>query len=79
MDGFDRAQAQELSEYERTQREAIMTPPTAPSARYCMDATCGDEIPEARRQAIPGVLFCAECQARRENERRLRERAGHGL
>lgn len=30
------------------------------SCTYCKD--CGEEIPEARRQAVPGVKFCIECQ-----------------
>lgn len=72
----DRAQELELElgEYERNQRVAIMVLPTAPSAKYCMDAACGDEIPEARRVAIPGVLFCADCQARREYQKNMRGR-----
>lgn len=68
MDNFDRAQTIELAEYERNQRKAIMVMPTAPSAKYCTDTSCGDEIPEARRLAIPGALFCADCQERRERE-----------
>ncbi|MFA7269871.1 MAG: TraR/DksA C4-type zinc finger protein [Sterolibacterium sp.] len=64
----DQAQAFELGEYECTQRRAIMTLPTAPSAKYCTAPSCGDEIPEARRKAIPGVLYCADCQARREQQ-----------
>ena len=68
----DRAQALELAEYERNQRRGIMTLPTAPSARYCTDPNCGDEIPEARRQAIPGVLYCAGCQELVEQRRKLR-------
>jgi len=62
----DRAQDLEMDEYMRNQRRGIMTLPTAPSAKYCTDAHCGDEIPEARRLAIPGVLYCAGCQERRE-------------
>lgn len=69
----DRAQALELDEYMRNQARGIMTLPTAPSAKYCTDTRCGDEIPEARRQAIPGVLYCAECQERREQQQ-LRRR-----
>lgn len=68
----DRAQELELDEYERNQRAGIMSLPTAPSAKYCMDAACGEEIPQARREAIPGVLFCAECQARREYLKNMR-------
>lgn len=69
----DRAQELELAEYQRNQRHAIMELPAAPSAKYCTYATCGDEIPEARRIAVPGVMFCAKCQARREYEKRMRE------
>ena len=31
-----------------------------PSLTHC--AECGDEIPEGRRQAIPGVRLCVQCQ-----------------
>ena len=30
------------------------------SQDYCEE--CGDEIPEARRRAIPGVRLCVSCQ-----------------
>lgn len=31
--------------------------------------SCGDDIPEARRQAVPGCRFCLECQSRQEVRR----------
>jgi phage/conjugal plasmid C-4 type zinc finger TraR family protein len=34
--------------------------PTGPAASHCHE--CGDEIPEARRVAMPGVRFCVKCQ-----------------
>lgn len=34
--------------------------PRGESRRSC--AECGEKIPEARRQAIPGVRFCISCQ-----------------
>jgi phage/conjugal plasmid C-4 type zinc finger TraR family protein len=34
--------------------------PTGPSLSHC--AECGAEIPEARRNAIPGVRLCVVCQ-----------------
>jgi len=34
--------------------------PTGPSLAHCAD--CGNEIPEARRAAIPGVQLCIVCQ-----------------
>lgn len=65
----DFAQKIELAEYERNQAKAIMAKPTRPSAETCSD--CGDDIPEARREAIPGVLYCAHCQTRREQENNI--------
>ena len=35
--------------------------PAGPSLSHCEE--CGDAIPEARRQAVPGVRLCIECQA----------------
>jgi len=34
--------------------------PSGPSLSEC--AECGAEIPEGRRQAIPGVRLCVACQ-----------------
>ncbi len=35
--------------------------PKGESLTHCEE--CGAEIPEARRNAIPGVRFCVNCQA----------------
>lgn len=35
-----------------------------PSLEFCEE--CGDEIPEARRKAIPGVTLCVYCKERAE-------------
>lgn len=32
---------------------------------------CGAEIPEARRNAVPGCRLCAPCQEERESEEKL--------
>jgi phage/conjugal plasmid C-4 type zinc finger TraR family protein len=40
--------------------------PRGESRGHC--AECGAEIPEARRQAIPGVRLCIECQERKDRE-----------
>lgn len=32
---------------------------------------CGDEIPAARRQAVPGVRFCVACQESHDTEQAL--------
>ena len=40
--------------------------PKGPSLSHC--AECGNEIPEARRAAVPGVRFCLPCQAAHDRE-----------
>jgi phage/conjugal plasmid C-4 type zinc finger TraR family protein len=40
--------------------------PTGESLESC--AGCGARIPEARRQAIPGVRLCVACQAEHDRE-----------
>lgn len=42
------------------------------SAEFCVE--CDEPIPEARRQAIPGVQLCVECQGGRDQ--RYRASAG---
>ena len=44
--------------------------PVGDSLRQCAD--CEDAIPEARRQAIPGVKLCVECMAERDAAYRKR-------
>ena len=39
------------------------------SAEWC-DA-CGIEIPEARRQALPGVMCCVDCAREEEMKQRM--------
>jgi phage/conjugal plasmid C-4 type zinc finger TraR family protein len=48
--------------------EARARMPTGESLEYC--AMCGEDIPEKRRQALPGVRLCVECQSERDAERR---------
>ena len=43
--------------------------PSGESLRRCEE--CGDEIPDARREALPGVRRCLSCQT-------LLDRAGGG-
>lgn len=38
--------------------------PTGVSAKYCVE--CDEEIPEARRKAVPGVSTCVACQSTRD-------------
>ncbi|HAF44673.1 MAG TPA: hypothetical protein DCK83_06975 [Gallionellaceae bacterium] len=51
-----------------------MPTPTVASAEFCTDPHCGEPIPEKRREAIPGVQFCAECQERNERLKKLKGR-----
>ena len=38
------------------------------SARECVE--CGEDIPENRRKALPGVKLCVDCQSERDQTRR---------
>lgn len=58
----DQAQKFELSEWEATQKRALLPKPSKPSAKRCRDPLCGEEIPEERRLAMPGVQLCVGCQ-----------------
>lgn len=39
--------------------------PQGESAKEC--EVCDAEIPEGRREALPGVKLCIQCQKRKEN------------
>lgn len=65
----DRAQELELKEWETRQASGRLPEPVVESATHCREPSCGEEIPEARRKAWPGVQFCAECKARREKSK----------
>jgi phage/conjugal plasmid C-4 type zinc finger TraR family protein len=39
--------------------------PTGESETHCV--YCGDEIPEGRRRALPGVRTCIACQSARDS------------
>ncbi|MEN3950926.1 DksA/TraR family C4-type zinc finger protein [Iodidimonas sp. SYSU 1G8] len=40
--------------------------PAGESETHC--TLCGDEIPEGRRQALPGVKTCVPCQSSRDRK-----------
>jgi len=44
--------------------------PVGESLTHC--AECEEEIPEARRQAIPGVKLCIDCQQERDGAYKAR-------
>ncbi len=41
--------------------------PTGPSLLHCEE--CDEPIPEPRRQALPGVRLCVQCQSAHDAER----------
>lgn len=45
-------------------RAARTRMPRGESAEFC--DICGEEIPEKRRQALPGVRTCVACQSQRD-------------
>ena len=47
-------------------RRAQSQLPTGPGLTHC--AECGAAIPEARRNAIPGVRLCVTCQEAEDRE-----------
>ncbi|MFC0695039.1 TraR/DksA C4-type zinc finger protein [Paraburkholderia humisilvae] len=68
MDVDDKAT--ELEERFRAEAIAAATQPIpaqcAVSESHCQNKTCGEEIPQARRDAVPGCRFCIECQEQLE-------------
>ena len=40
--------------------------PKGTSAERCEE--CDEPIPQARREAVPGVKFCIKCQSERDDE-----------
>lgn len=70
MDQFDRAQELELRQREDAiamQRKRFAPLATAPDVDTALDClSCGDEIPAARRLAVPGAMLCIECQMEHE-------------
>ena len=43
--------------------------PAGESAMHCDE--CGEEIPEGRRRALPGVRTCVPCQSGRDGQARM--------
>ena len=59
MDLADRAQDNDFTDAALAAYESRLQRNSGPSAYRCDE--CGDAIPEARRQAVPGTEHCAEC------------------
>jgi len=60
MDDIDRAQAINEQFLEKVLDDHQRNMPKGESLTHCED--CEEEIPEARRQAVPGCLRCIGCQ-----------------
>lgn len=43
--------------------------PSGPSLSHCEECEC--EIPQARRDAVPGVRLCATCQEAHDEEQKF--------
>lgn len=71
MDDVDRAQILMEADLERRIAAARSTP--GMTLGVCV--TCGAEISEARRNAVPGCCRCASCQCDHERQVRM---CGHG-
>ena len=60
-DTIDQAQhMQDAYLQERLSRVQAEKNSQSSSLLYCMD--CGEEIPKARRKAVPGCQLCVTCQ-----------------
>lgn len=72
-DPFDLAS--DLEEFQRQSAidAARSHAPHGESAEFCAMPDCGEPIPEARRQAVPGCKLCLDCQTRVEHYPKLRE------
>ncbi|GAA4223408.1 DksA/TraR family C4-type zinc finger protein [Sagittula sp. NFXS13] len=62
-DGAENEQM-EASIQEELERMKLRRAPVGESLMDC--AECGEEIPEKRRVALPGVKFCVDCAAERQ-------------
>jgi len=70
----DEAQRLEFAERDSgidTVRARVKNAGKLPSAEVCVNPSCGEVIPEARRIAYPGVRLCTECKAFSEQYGRL--------
>lgn len=65
MDDVDRAQTHIETMVDQTLHNRVQY--LGESATWCEE--CGDVIPQARRQAIPGVRLCVGCQNEHEGRR----------
>lgn len=43
--------------------------PVGEGSEYC--EVCGEDIPKARREALPGIRTCIACQSKRDQQKRI--------
>lgn len=77
MDEIDRDQEFNEQQLERLIACARSVPEQTLSRLNCQ--SCGDLIPEKRRQLIPGVSFCTGCQAEQERNQHRWKQSGTGM
>ena len=68
MDIADQASDREMADREFALAARRAARPAGHSTSHCLD--CGEPIPAARRQAVPGVTLCVECQTVQEHQGR---------
>jgi phage/conjugal plasmid C-4 type zinc finger TraR family protein len=57
-------EASELSQAQHEKAIANRVVYSGISEEFCVE--CGDDIPEARRVAVPGCKYCVDCQQLKE-------------
>lgn len=67
MDDIDRAQAINEALQADAMRDWRRQQQTGPGLSECEE--CGEEIPEKRREAVPGCRLCVKCQSDLERAR----------
>lgn len=70
----DEAQLLEMAERNnriKQVRDRVAKAAELSSAEFCMNKSCGEAIPEARRLAYPGVQLCIRCKSIGEKFGRL--------
>lgn len=78
MDDADRSEHNSAAELDNLLKNRVQF--SGESAEACEE--CGEEIPPARREALPGVLFCVLCAEAEEKQNRLTNRTrryGHHI
>ncbi|TKJ85796.1 TraR/DksA family transcriptional regulator [Erwinia persicina] len=67
-DEIDRDQEFNEQRLEDMIEQSRFKPGSTPSLFHCRE--CGKPIPEKRRQALPGITTCTECQEKLERRTR---------